>query len=228
MIDPDVPAFLRGDPGRLRQVLVNLAGNAVKFTEQGEVVIRAVAGARGRARGDGALRGERHRDRHPEAPARPALQAVHPGRRFDHAQVGGTGLGLAISKQLVELMGGQIGVGEREGQGSTFWFTAVLDKQPDEAPRPAFQRGRCQGQQGARRGRLRSQPRSSCRCSWRAGAARSAEACDGRERAAALADAAESGDAVRRGVLDMQMPDVNGLTLGRQIKPDPRLARTAV
>ena len=133
---PCLPHTLRGDPSRLRQVLLNLAGNAVKFTEAGEVVLRAeLVGGRG---GSG-----------PTAGARPGTVAVRfevrdTGIGIDSSDVarlfdpfsqgdssttrrfGGTGLGLAICRQLVDAMGGTMGVESEPGRGSTFWFTVPL------------------------------------------------------------------------------------------------------
>lgn len=117
-VDPELPALQRGDPGRLRQVLLNLVGNALKFTESGEVVIRVLA------HGD-ALRFEINdtgiglSDNAMQRLFRPFTQADGSTTR----KYGGTGLGLSISKRLVELMGGTIGVSSREGQGSQFFFT---------------------------------------------------------------------------------------------------------
>jgi len=124
-IDTALPAALRGDPVRLRQVLVNLVGNAVKFTERGGVALRLARGDAGV--GVGALT-VRFEVRDTGIGVAPGVQAGifdsftqadgSMTRRF-----GGTGLGLTISRQLVELMGGTIGVESRPGEGSTFWFT---------------------------------------------------------------------------------------------------------
>jgi PAS domain S-box-containing protein len=126
IVSPEIPPLLRGDPHRLRQVMTNLCGNAIKFTQQGVVIIEA------------ALEGRNDRT----ATVRFAVTDTGIGIGMEHAaklftpftqadasttrKYGGTGLGLAICKQLAELMGGAIGVDSQEGQGSTFWFTACF------------------------------------------------------------------------------------------------------
>ena len=125
-VEANVPAVVRGDANRLRQILLNLVGNAVKFTDTGEVIVHASAVSIA----DGALL-----VRLSIADTGPGIPADRMGRLFNSfSQVdasttrryGGTGLGLAISKQLAELMGGQIGVESEPGKGSTFWFTVSL------------------------------------------------------------------------------------------------------
>jgi signal transduction histidine kinase/CheY-like chemotaxis protein len=131
--DTEVPVALRGDPGRLRQILVNLAGNAVKFTEHGEVTItvRAIAVSSTATRLRFEVRDTGIGIEREKIPAlfEPFVQADNSTtRRF-----GGTGLGLSICRRLVQSMGGTIGVDSTPGQGSLFWFEVPLERQAKAA-----------------------------------------------------------------------------------------------
>jgi CheY-like chemotaxis protein/nitrogen-specific signal transduction histidine kinase/HPt (histidine-containing phosphotransfer) domain-containing protein len=162
-IHSDVPDALIGDPGRLRQVLVNLVGNAVKFTEKGEVVVEVKnqgSGVRDQGSGktkseeDGRVGGPDPRSPTPDTcllhfSVRDTGIGIPPDKQqvifnaFEQAdnsttrRYGGTGLGLTISSQLVERMGGRIWVESEVGKGSAFYFTAQFDLQAEPAARPA-------------------------------------------------------------------------------------------
>jgi len=135
-IDPSVPDRLRGDPVRIRQVLTNLAGNAVKFTDRGEVNLEAQILDEGQdeatlrilVRDTGIGIPEDH-----QADVFESFTQIEGGNSRRH---GGTGLGLTICRSLVVLMGGRIGVESTSGKGSTFWFELLLGKEPGGSDRP--------------------------------------------------------------------------------------------
>jgi two-component system sensor histidine kinase RpfC len=132
-IMPEVPPAVRGDPHHLRQILINLAGNAVKFTERGSVTVHVSA----HSETDSGVRLKFSiRDTGigvaPEAQAR-IFESFMQADQSTTRRFGGTGLGTTIAKQLVELMGGRLGLESAVGLGSTFWFEINLEKQPERA-----------------------------------------------------------------------------------------------
>jgi two-component system, sensor histidine kinase and response regulator len=138
LLDPGLPDLVRGDAGRLRQILLNLGGNAVKFTHKGEVAIECrVTHKEAQAV---MIRCE-VRDTGVGVPASRINALFEPFTQVDASttrRFGGTGLGLSIVKRLAELMGGEVGVTSEEGAGSTFWFTARLAVSHDKTKsRPA-------------------------------------------------------------------------------------------
>ena len=225
LIQPEVSAFVRGDPGRLRQILLNLVGNAIKFTHEGEVSIRVDQDHETDT--DVTIRFDIV-DTGVGVPASKRDRLFRPFSQVDASitrSYGGTGLGLAISKQLVELMQGQIGFESEEGKGATFWFTVVLPKQAEgkkvEVAAPADVRGSrilVVDDHATNRRVLCEMLRSwGCRFS---------EAGSGPEAMDMLTRTACEGDPFRIALVDMRMREMDGRTLGRKIKTDPVLKDT--
>ena len=221
----DLPTQLRGDPGRLRQILTNLVGNAIKFTEGGEVVVsismksetatHARLHFRVKDTGIG-ISSEGQRD---------LFEAFSQADGSTTRKHGGTGLGLAIAKQLAGLMDGEIGVLSKAGNGSTFWFTVELEKQASSAgdlfPSP-------QNLDGVRvlavddnvtnRRILRLQL-----AKWKMEVE---TAANGQEALKMMREAASAGKPYGLALLDVQMPHMDGWMLARSIRADPALVGT--
>jgi two-component system sensor histidine kinase/response regulator len=226
-VEPDCPTFVRGDPGRLRQILVNLVGNALKFTEQGEVAIRVTPEGKDEAQplvrfsvsdtGIGIPR-----EQQPAVFQRFVQVDTSSTRRY-----GGTGLGLAISRELVELMGGQIGLESDAGRGSTFWFVVPLARQPDVAAVPL---AADQALSGLRVLAVddNATSRTILTKTLQAFGCRPMAAASGAEALELLRSAAQQSRPFRIALLDMQMPDMDGEQLARAVKADPVLREVAL
>ncbi len=226
-IEPDVPVFLEGDPGRLRQILINLINNAVKFTVEGEVAVRASLDEEDDDRAT--LRFAVTDTGIGVAPDKKnsLFEAFTQADASTSRQYGGTGLGLAICKRLAHLMNGRINVESELGKGSTFWFTTVLEKR-DPSKEPAREMLEdIRGQRilvvddNATNRRLMKDLLHSWGC-------RHDEAPETRSALNALHAAIETGDPFSVAILDMAMPGMDGCTLGAMIKQDPEIAETAL
>jgi two-component system sensor histidine kinase/response regulator len=214
-VDPGLPALLRGDPVRLRQIMVNLLSNAVKFTSAGEIELDLRPGEAGllacRVRDTGIGMSDQQR----AGLFRPFRQAdASTTRRY-----GGTGLGLAIARSLAELMGGQVGADSEAGRGSTFWFTCRLERQPGaerwpDAPGELLAGTRVlvvddnASARRAARGYLEA---------WGCQVAEAGEAAGALE---AMRAAAATGAPFRVALLDQRLPGADGWQLAGEINRD--------
>ncbi|CAN5828446.1 hypothetical protein BH18ACT11_BH18ACT11_19050 [soil metagenome] len=220
LVEHDIPGALRGDPGRLRQVLTNLLGNAIKFTDDGEVIVRVE------------LMGEDEESATVRFEVSDTGIGISPEQQqrlflaFTQADAsttrryGGTGLGLAISNQLVNLMSGEMRVQSEPGAGSTFSFTVTFEKQQAHAAQatPADLAGRralVVDDNQANRTILEKQLSS-----W---GVRVASAEGGEQALDQLRSASDPYDLA---VLDMQMPGMDGMELARRIKAEPGISKT--
>ncbi len=218
----DLPGGLRGDPARLRQILINLVGNAIKFTEQGEVTIRLrlleqdAQTARLRMEvGDTGI------GIAPAAQAR-IFESFTQADGSTTRHYGGTGLGLAISKRLVQLMGGEIGVESSPGIGSTFWFALTLPcfeagSYPARPPSAELRNRRVLvvDDNATQREIFQRQLSGWGMCVASVGS--------GTEALATLRRAAMAGEAFEIAILDRNMPGMDGIELTRRIRADPLL-----
>ncbi len=225
-VDPAVPTTLRGDPFRLRQVLTNLVGNAIKFTEQGEITLFARlvketnqgVTVRFEVQDTGIGMTPQEQER--------LFNAFSQASSATTRRYGGTGLGLVISERLVELMGGRIEVESEQGRGSTFWFTVEFEKEE----------GARQVALSARRTRIRGlrafivDDNATNRkilhqqlASW---GMHVGSAEGGLHALEELRSAVERGEPYHVAVLDLQMPGMDGLELAQRIKTDPKLTST--
>ena len=223
-IDPDVPTHLRGDPGRLRQVLTNLVSNAVKFTRQGEVTVRIGLVSEDTSHARLAFRVmDTGIGIPPEAQSR-LFQAFSQADGSTTRRFGGTGLGLAICKQLVEQMDGNIGFETVPGQGSTFFFSVALAKQE-----PA--RRLREGDHELLHTRVlivenHTASAQFLEAQFAAWKVRYGSVRSGAKALSELRRAVEAGDPYGLALVDLQMPGMDGLALARAIKLDPTLAPT--
>jgi two-component system sensor histidine kinase/response regulator len=222
MIDPQMSMRVRGDPGRIRQILINMLGNAVKFTDTGEVILRVRKESE-----HGSAIGIRFE----VTDTGIGIDAAQQARLFESfiqadasttRRFGGTGLGLAICKKLVERMGGKVGVLSEAGKGSTFWFTLTLETGARVVGRPAPSRAALQDVRVLVVDDNKTN-RVILEQNLRVWGARSASFENGFDALAGLRHAVEAGDPYRLAILDYQMPGMDGIGLARAIRRDASL-----
>jgi two-component system sensor histidine kinase/response regulator len=226
--DPEVPARLRGDPGRIRQILLNLAGNAIKFTEKGEVTVRARLES--------------------ESPDKAVIRfevtdtgigipKSRLGVIFDRftqvdssttRQYGGTGLGLAICKRFVQMMGGRIGVQSEEGEGSTFYF--IIEFKLQKGSSSTVHVARAVNVEGLRVLIVDDNITSRCLLKetvkhWKM----VPTAVDGGQAALeALERAGQTGQPFSLAIIDARMPEVDGFALAERIQASPEANKPTI
>ncbi len=224
-IDHDVPALIKGDPGRLRQIIMNLSTNAIKFTEQGEVVFRVFLKKETKTHvtlhfsiqdtGIGISKKD-------QARLFSSFQQVDASTTRKY---GGTGLGLAISKKLVELMGGSVHVDSILNQGSTFWFTSIFEKQPEVREKTFEMLDTVQGKRVliVDDNQTNLDILSGYLDHWGVSCD---QALGGKMALSLMRAVAKAGAPYEIVVSDMLMPEMDGAELGRVIKSDPALKDT--
>lgn len=222
IVHQDVPALLRGDPGRIRQIMLNLANNAIKFTEKGEVIVRvskdeetdSCVKLRFSVRDTGIGIPENRRSR--------LFQSFSQVDPSTTRKYGGTGLGLAISRYLTEMMGGEVGMESEEGVGSIFWATWILEKQPSAGnleitlPSDIREKYILVVDDNATNRRILSEYLKSWGC-------RFDDAAGGSEALHKMHQAISCGNPFDIVITDMLMPEMDGEMLGAAIKKDPQL-----
>jgi PAS domain S-box-containing protein len=222
VVDLQPSGMVLSDPVRIRQVLVNILENAIKFTDTGEVTLRVHTV---HEQADSIV------VRFEVTDTGIGIDPKHLGRLFERfsqadssttRRFGGTGLGLAICKQLVELMGGEIGVNSEEGKGSTFWFVLTFPKSTARvvSPQKALDDVHVLVVDDRRINRRVLEQ------SLRAWGARPECFEGGAEALAAMVDAAGRGDPFRVALLDHQMPDMDGIDVATRIRLSPELRQT--
>jgi two-component system, sensor histidine kinase and response regulator len=225
VIAPLVPSAIKGDPGRLRQIIINIVGNAVKFTNRGEVAVRVNLDSQN---DDDVTLKFSISDTGIGIPQERMNEIFEPFVQGDSSMTrrfGGSGLGLAISKQLVAMMKGVIGVESTIGEGSTFWFTAVFEKQknqPKHIDNTIYDFGGTKvlvvdDHEINRLHITTLLQENNCRY---------APAGKAKEAIELLQKAALKKDPFRLALIEMDLPDMNGEELGKLIKASPDIAST--
>ncbi len=221
---PEIPTHLIGDAGRIRQVLVNLTGNAIKFTDHGQITIDVECLGTSGKEASLKIKVSDTGIGIPEEGLPLLFQKFYQVDSSLHRPLGGTGLGLAISKSLVEMMGGEIGVTSSVGKGSTFWFTLTLpldmSYRAETVSHSELSGIRVLVVDDVRQNRLilaRYLTSLGLRCSLVA---------SGEKALKMLKSAQSNGDPYGIALIDKNMPDMDGVELGENIKADEHISKT--
>jgi two-component system, sensor histidine kinase and response regulator len=227
VIDNNLPPLLRGDAGRLRQVLTNLVSNAIKFTEHGEVVIQATPESENE---DALTVRISVRDTGIGISEEASKRLFQPFSQADNSttrRYGGTGLGLAISKKFIELMGGNIGVESKPGLGSTFWLTVPFSKQHEApCPEPVTPKSL----QGMKVLIVDDNETSRKSVHHQILSVGMLPECvvSGVQALELLRLASEEGNPFRAALVDLYMPEMNGAALAQAVRRDPLIAEVKI
>ncbi len=224
-IHHEIPSLLKGDPGRLRQILNNLLNNAVKFTEKGEVVVNLTLENETKTHAKIKFAVKDTGIGIPTEHINKLFQSFHQVDASTTRTYGGTGLGLSISKKLAEAMGGEVGVESEEGKGSLFWFTSVFEKQTGTRDEILVVPEDIKGKRilivDDSNTNLKILGEYLRTWGFNYDTAQSAEV--GLKLLNAVAKVGAPYDLV---ITDMQMPGMDGLEMGKLIKADPAFTRT--
>ncbi len=225
MIHSNVPLALVGDPGRLRQILINLVGNATKFTQKGEIIVNVTMENEDSSEVMIRFSVKDTGVGIPKESMETLFESFSQVDTSTTRRYGGTGLGLTISKQLSELMGGQIGVNSKEGKGSEFWFTAVFKKQAETGGKIFDLPGEIKGK------RIlivddNKTTRLVLEDQLKAWGCRYESASGGNRALLKLEQGLFDNDSFDIAIIDMHMPSMDGAGLGKKIKQNPNLRDT--
>ncbi len=223
----EVPSLVRGDPERLKQILINLIGNAIKFTEKGELFVGVTLDEETKEKVTLRFEIEDTGIGIPEDRMSRLFKSFSQVDSSMTRKYGGTGLGLAVSKQLTELMNGNIGVESQEGKGSKFWFTAVLEKQKESETGIITGPEKLAGERilvvddNEINRRIFRRQLETLDCDFK-------DVASGKEALDELKKGVAEGKPYKVALIDMQMPNMDGQMLGQKIRENSEYKSTSM
>ncbi len=228
-VDPNVPSMLKGDPTRLKQIILNLVNNAIKFTEKGSVAVRVTLAKETDSEVELSFEVTDSGIGIPKDRQDRLFKIFSQVDSSTTRKYGGTGLGLAISKRLTEMMGGRIHVKSEEGKGSTFYFSALLKKQ--DISKKSTLSGKLPGTLRGKRilavddNKINQEIIAAYLASW---FCIPKVVSSGQEALRLLKEAAEASAPFDVLVTDMMMPEMDGMQLSRRVREDEALKNTSI